>query len=106
MTSHLHSTLLCLHCDRPTEHVITYVGDRLSSVTCRECGTSLSVDRQKLAERMAADAVERLLTKPKRITEEIRNDLAGFLASLPIRIVTKPYRLAREVIDAVTEEDE
>lgn len=106
MTSHLHTTLLCLHCDKPTEHVITYTGEKLSSITCRECGTSLSVDRKRLGERMAAEAVERILTKPKRMTEEMRKDLAGFIASLPIRIVTKPYRMAREVIEAVGEDEE
>jgi len=104
MTSHLRTTLFCLHCDRATEHVITYVADKLSTVACEECGTTLSVDRQKLAGRMAADAVERILTKPKRMTEEMRADLARFISSMPIRIVTKPYRLAKEVMDVVSGE--
>jgi hypothetical protein len=31
------------------------------------------------------------------MTEELEHDIKKFILSLPIRVVTKPYRIAREV---------
>jgi hypothetical protein len=59
---------------------------------------------EKLLETYTADLIDRALTKPHRITEEIKKDLSHFLKSMPIRIMTKPYRVAREVGDILHKE--
>jgi len=48
--------------------------------------------------------VERILTKPYRMTKELEEDLTKFILSLPIRIITKPYRIAREVGEIIKKE--
>ena len=50
------------------------------------------------------DFIDRVLTKPQRLTEEIKRDLSQFLKSIPIRILTKPYRIAREIGDILHQE--
>ena len=39
---------------------------------------------------------ERLVSKPGRMSEEARKDLSKFLASLPMRIISKPIRFSNE----------
>ncbi len=43
------------------------------------------------------DLVNRVLTKPRRITEEYEKDLIKFMKDIPFRIITKPYRLIKEI---------
>ena len=105
MTDSLDARLRCLHCDRETDHSITYVGPYLNRIRCKECGTEIALDRTRAVEFYASDALERILTKPHRMTEEMRNDLTTFLASLPIRVITKPYRMAREILDVAKDPD-
>ncbi len=40
---------------------------------------------------------QRIASKPSRITNEYREDLSHFLFSLPIRVISKPYRLAKDM---------
>jgi len=40
--------------------------------------------------------IERILTKPQRLTEEYRRDLFEFFSTIPFRIITKPYRMLKE----------
>ena len=95
--------LFCLHCDRETRHVITYLGPYLNRIRCEECGTELALDRKKILEGYAADTIDRVFTKPLRMTEEMRKHLTAFITSLPIRIMTKPYRMAKEIMGVVKE---
>jgi len=106
MTSRIPTRLYCLHCAKETEHIISYAGDLLKSLRCQECGMEITLDRKQLLEEYATESIKRILTKPHRLTEEMRQDLAAFLASLPIRILTKPYRIAREIMDVLKEGEE
>jgi len=91
MTSKVKAQLFCLHCNKETNHTIT-------------CGNEIRINREKLLETYTADFIDRVLTKPHRITEEIKKDLSHFLKSMPIRILTKPYRVAREIGDILHKE--
>ena len=103
MPSKIRTALFCLHCDKETLHTITYSGKYLHRIKCEECGTEISLDRRRILETYATDTVDRILTKPHRMTEEMRKDLTAFITSLPIRIMTKPIRMAKEFIDTVKE---
>ena len=103
----LKGKLFCLHCQKETPHTLTYVGHPLSGksylkkIKCDYCKTVIELDRIKILEIYGKQMVKRVFTKPKRLTEEIKSDLTNFIKSLPIRIITKPYRTAKEVIEIV-----
>ncbi len=99
----IRTTLFCLHCDKETLHTITYSGRYLHRIKCEKCETEIALDRRRILETYAADTVHNILTKPHRLTEEMRKDLTAFITSLPIRIMTKPIRIAKEFIDTVKE---
>lgn len=106
MTSKMKAELFCLHCNRDTSHIVTYAGKTLKSIKCTECGSEIEIKREKLIENYAVDFIERILTKPYRMTRELEMDLTKFILSLPIRIITKPYRIAREVGNIIKKEQD
>ena len=103
MSSKVKTELFCLHCDKETIHTITYSGRYLHKIKCEKCGTEIALDRRRILETYTADTLDRIFTKPHRLTEEMRKDLTVFITSLPIRIITKPIRMAKEIIDIVKE---
>jgi hypothetical protein len=102
----MEAELFCLHCNRDTPHVVKYVGNTLKSVKCTECGSEIEIKREKLLEKYAVDFIERILTKPYRMTKELEGDITKFILSLPIRIITKPYRIAKEVENIIKKEQD
>ncbi|MDI3534609.1 MAG: hypothetical protein PWQ82_974 [Thermosediminibacterales bacterium] len=97
MAKSLETELFCLDCDKETVHEVTYVGNYLKCIRCSECGRTTSINRQKLLKHFTADVIERLITKPHRITEELRNDMQRCIHTLPARIITKPFRAMKEI---------
>lgn len=53
--------------------------------------------RSELVAYYTGKALFRLLTKAQRLTHEAEADLAGFARSLPLRLLSKPYRLLKEL---------
>ena len=103
MVKEMEADLFCLHCNTDTVHLVTYKGSYLKSVKCNDCGSELEIKRDRLLEFYASDFIERILTKPHRMTKEVEGDLKKLITSLPIRIITKPYRVVKEVKDIFTE---
>ncbi len=101
MSTRIDTELFCLHCDRETSHTIVYMQKYIHRIVCNECGTEIAIDRKKIIETYTSDVIDRVLTKPRRITEEMRKDLTVFITSLPIRIITKPIKMAKEIMDVV-----
>lgn len=99
MTSKVKAQLFCLHCNIETNHIITYQDKYLKDIKCIICGNEIRINREKLLETYTKDFIDRVLTKPQRVTKEIKRDLSHFLMSIPIRILTKPYRMAKEIGD-------
>lgn len=97
MSSEMKAILFCLHCNKETEHTINYIGNIISSIRCEKCGTEIEVKKETLIGTYTEDFINRIITKPHRMTKELESDLTSFLISLPIRIITKPYRLLGEV---------
>ena len=104
MTTKIKALLFCLHCNKETDHTIVYKDRYLEDIKCSICGNEIRINREKLLETYTADFIDRVLTKPHRITEEMKKDLSQFLKSIPIRILTKPYRVAREIGDMLHQE--
>ena len=98
------TTLFCLHCAKETPHSISYSGQYLRRIRCKKCNIEVHMDKEKILQLYTSDVLERILTKPERLTEEVRRNISSFLLSLPFRIVSKPYRLAREVLDIMRDD--
>jgi len=102
VTVEIKTELFCLHCGEERVHTLTYLGKYLHQIKCEECGIQLQIDRLKIMESYAEDLLEEILAKPHQLLEEKKRlGLIRFLKSLPVRVVTKPYRVAREAIEIV-----
>jgi hypothetical protein len=97
------TNLYCLHCEKETPHLITYVSDYLHKIECSVCNTILRIDKEKILKFYTSNVLKRLFTKPERLTDELRKDMSALLTSLPFRIVSKPYRMAKELFDIIKE---
>lgn len=101
MTTTMDADLFCVHCNADRPHRVVYVGDYLTRVECTVCGKRVEINRNRLLKLYAADFLERVLTKPQRMTQEFEGDLRHFVLSLPGRILTKPGRVLGEFRDVV-----
>ncbi len=88
--------LLCNTCNEETPHTITYNDNIIEQIVCDCCHYGIVVDVEKIKQNAGTDLVKRVVTKPARMTEEIKKDLGLFLKSMPVRILSKPYRMMTE----------
>ncbi|NLJ37647.1 MAG: bh protein [Candidatus Atribacteria bacterium] len=89
--------LHCVRCQKDCEHIVYYQKGMISSIVCQECGIEIGFDQKKFMAYYGEDLVSRILTKPRRITEEYEKDLIKFMRDIPFRIITKPYRMIKEI---------
>ena len=104
MIKKIETELFCLHCQRECQHTITYVAGRIKEIRCEECGLAFTIDRNRLLATYMAEALEEVLTLPHQFNEERRQNLTKFLGSLPIRLVSRPWKMTREVVDIIRSE--
>lgn len=95
--------LYCIQCDEETEHKVVYIDGKIKMVKCNQCDTTFGVDENKLLESYTKEKVNDILTKPARLKNEIKEEGTKILFSLPKRIITKPYRVIKEVIRLLEE---
>lgn len=88
--------LSCARCNRVTPHLVT-PSRGTSRTLCVVCGLTLEVDTLHFMEQYVGGFVRRLVRKPFEITTEFTRNPADFLASLPGRALTKPFRVASEL---------
>ncbi|MGQ9474333.1 MAG: bh protein [Candidatus Caldatribacteriaceae bacterium] len=91
------TTLTCLRCQKDTPHRVLYQVNMIRAIRCEECGLEVSFDQAKLLTLYGEELLKRVLTKPRRLAEEYKKDLFTFFSSIPFRIVTKPYRILKEL---------
>lgn len=87
--------LFCMHCQKETLHDIQYMNEVISSIECEECHSQMSIDVDAMKE-FYHYLYERLISKPGRLSEEARKDFSKFLASMPMRLISKPVRFTNE----------
>ncbi|WP_232696321.1 hypothetical protein [Brevibacillus daliensis] len=91
----IETELYCMTCLGQAPHTVIYVNDILYKVTCEQCGKE-SVMEPDLIKEIYTQYVDRIISKPHRITQEFREDLSHFISTLPYRVISKPYRTYQE----------
>ncbi|QKS72456.1 bh protein [Paenalkalicoccus suaedae] len=100
--NHVEADLYCIDCKEETPHEIVYVQDKISYIRCLECERAIEIDRNLMHE-YGKHMYRSIANKPKQFTEEYRQDLSNFLFKLPVRIISKPYRFAKDFTRDVKE---
>jgi len=95
--------LHCIDCDEETEHVVIYLDDEIKSIKCKKCNRVSGIDKKELLELYTIETVEHILTEPLRLNQCIKEDGSKFIFSFSKRLLTKPSRIFRDVIDLLND---
>ena len=90
-------TLFCVNCNEETPHTVQYIGSYLRSVTCDNCSKKIEIDRRHLRTVFAEDFIDRLLTKPHRISQDMKRAFATLMPFFPKRLFLEPLQVLREI---------
>ncbi len=91
--------LYCVNCDEEVSHSVHYIGSYLRSVKCDRCGKKIEIDRRHLRTVFAEDFVNRILTKPHRMTEDMKKALAILVPFFPKRLIKEPLTVIKEICE-------
>lgn len=91
------TTLYCIECDEDTPHKIMYMNDKIKMIKCEQCGKTSGIDENKLYKVYSQETAKEILNKPLKLSQELRENRTKFLFSLPKRIISKPYRVIKEI---------
>jgi transcription elongation factor Elf1 len=94
----VNTELFCPRCLNDTLHLITYLNSRISSIECENCKRNTQV-RVDVKSELYNDLLNRIVSKPARISKEYRENVGLFLRTFPKRVSSKPFRLMKEAKD-------
>lgn len=100
MVKQTKTSLVCSWCFSEASTIVTYVGDFIAKIECENCKHVFEVPRTVLYSHLISDWERRGFTKPVRLAREIRQDPSRFVVGLPLRVMSKPLRMAKELIDS------
>lgn len=106
MAEEIKTILLCLQCGQETEHQLTYRGQYIGSIVCQKCGSKIEMDKERLQEVFSEGFLENILSKPHEITEGMKKALLTLFPLIPRRLITEPYKVAKEIYEVLTKETE
>ncbi len=90
-------TLFCVNCNEETNHTVQYIGSYLRSISCDECSKKVEIDRRHLRTVFAEDFIDRILTKPHRVNEDMKKAFATLVPFFPKRLIREPLQVLREI---------
>lgn len=93
--------LYCLRCQSDTPHRLTYLNSTISKIKCLQCSRTHRV-HVNVKNELYHELLERIKTKPIRVTKEYRKNMTLFLKIFPRRVVNKPFRLYKEAKEMKT----
>jgi hypothetical protein len=97
--------LFCVNCNKETQHTVHYIGNYLKSITCDRCHEKIEIDRRHLRTVFAEDFINRILTKPHRITEDMKKAVATLMPFFPRRLIREPLKVLKEIYDILKKEN-
>jgi hypothetical protein len=89
--------LFCINCDKEAPHTVHYIGSYLKSVSCDSCARKIEIDRRHLRTVFAEDFINRILTKPHRMTEDMKKAVATLVPFFPKRLIREPLKVLKEI---------
>ncbi len=98
--------LYCVNCDEEVAHSVYYTGSYLRSVECDKCGKKIEVDRRHLRTVFAEDFIDRILTKPHRMTEDMKKAFAILVPFFPKRLIKEPLTVIKEICEILKRDSE
>jgi hypothetical protein len=98
--------LYCINCDEEVAHSVYYIGSYLRSVKCDKCGKKIEVDRRHLRTVFAEDFIDRILTKPHRMTEDMKKAFAILVPFFPKRLIKEPLTVIKEICEILKRDSE
>ena len=99
-------TLFCVNCNEETPHTVQYIGSYLRSVKCDNCSKKIEIDRRHLRTVFAEDFIDRLLTKPHRINEDMKRAFATLMPFFPKRLFLEPLQVFREIYGILKKDED
>lgn len=93
--------LYCLRCHRDTPHSLTYLNSTISKIQCLSCSRTHRV-HVDIKHELYQELLERIKSKPSRITKEYKKNMSMFLKIFPRRVIHKPLKLYREAKEVKT----
>ncbi|MBE0478400.1 hypothetical protein IBX65_04685 [Candidatus Aerophobetes bacterium] len=97
----IQTSLICSHCLKEAPVKITYLGNSMVKVTCKSCGYTIKISPTPSSCISSVKWEHRLLTKPIRLALEMKTDSLHFISTFPLRVITKPLRIVRELEKAL-----
>lgn len=98
-------TLFCINCNEETPHTVQYIGSYLRSVSCDNCTKTIEIDRRHLRTVFAEDFIDRILTKPHRMTEDMKRAVAILMPFFPKRLIKEPLKVLKEIYEILKKND-
>jgi uncharacterized Zn finger protein len=95
----LRSAFRCPSCGEETTHELHYAGETLHEIRCTSCGEEFYAHHHPV-EGYASELRLRVVSKPGRLMSEVRTR-PSTLVKIPGRVITKPVRMARELIEVL-----
>ncbi len=93
--------LFCISCNKESPHTVQYIGNYLRSVECDNCTKKIEIDRRHLRTVFAEDFINRILTKPHRITEDMKKAVATLMPFFPKRLIKEPLKVLKEIYEVL-----
>ena len=98
-------TLFCINCNEDTPHTVQYIGTYLRSISCDGCSKKVEIDRRHLRTVFAEDFIDRILTKPHRMNEDMKRAFAALVPFFPKRLLKEPIKVLREIYGVLKKEN-
>ena len=93
--------LFCISCNKESPHTVQYIGNYLRSVECDNCAKKIEIDRRHLRTVFAEDFINRILTKPHRMTEDMKKAVATLMPFFPKRLIREPLKVLKEIYEVL-----
>ncbi len=98
-------TLFCINCNEDSPHTVQYIGSYLRSISCDKCSKKVEIDRRHLRTVFAEDFIDRILTKPHRMNEDMKRAFATLVPFFPKRLFMEPIKVLREIYGVLKKEN-